>query len=60
MLMLPQAMLHYKAIANTKKQRILDVILCVFGLVVMAYTTALTAKSWANGSSSKPPGYCDE
>ena len=60
MLMLSEAMLHYKAIANSKKQRIADVILCVFGLVVMAYTTVLTAKSWANGSSSKPPGYCDE
>ena len=58
--MLPQAMLHLKAIANSKKQRIADVILCVFGLVVMVYTTALTVKSWANGSSSKPQGYCDE
>ena len=60
MLMLPQAMLHFKAIAKSKKQRIADVMLCVFGLVVMVYTTSLTVKSWANGSSSKPRGYCDE
>lgn len=60
MLMPPQALLHYKAIANSKKQRITDVTLVVFGLVVMVYTTALTVKSWANGSGSKPPGYCDE
>ena len=53
-------MLHLKAIANSKKQRIADVTLCVFGLVVMVYTTALTVQNWANGSSSKPPGYCDE
>lgn len=60
MLMPPQAMLHFKAIAKSKKQRISDVILCIFGLVVMVYTTALTLKSWAIGSGSKPPGYCDE
>ncbi|CAD6581993.1 MAG: neutral amino acid transporter [Alectoria sarmentosa] len=54
------AMLHFKAVADSKRKRIADVILCVFGGVVMVYTTALTIKSWANGSSSKPPGYCDE
>lgn len=54
------AMLHFKAIANSKKQRVADVTLCVFGCAVMVYTTTLTVKSWANGSSSKPPGYCDE
>lgn len=56
-----QAMLHYKAVARTKKQRIGDITLCVFGVVVMVYTTALTGMSWANGGSSpKPPGYCDQ
>lgn len=52
------AMLHYKAVANSRRQRIADVSLCVFGFVVMVYTTALTVKSWANGSGSKTPGYC--
>ncbi len=60
MLMLPQALLHYKGVANSKRQRLTDVILCVFGFVVMVYTTALTVKSWASGSNSKLPGYCDE
>lgn len=55
-----QALLHYKAIANSRKQRITDMTLVVLGLVVMVYTTALTVKNWANGSGSKPPGYCDE
>lgn len=60
MLISPQAMLHFKAVASSRKQRIADVTLCVFGCVGMVYTTALTIKSWANGSSSKSPGYCDE
>lgn len=55
-----QALLHFKAVATSKKQRIADVTVCVLGCVVMVYTTVLTVMSWANGSSSKPPGYCDE
>lgn len=53
------AMLHFKAVADSKTKRTADVTLCVFGCVVMVYTTVLTVKSWASGSS-KPRGYCDE
>ena len=53
-----QALLHFKAVAASRTQRIADVTLCVFGCVVMVYTTALTIRSWAGGSSSKAPGYC--
>ena len=53
-------MLHFKAVANSQKQRIIDIALPVFGFVVMVYTTALTIKSWVSGSNSRPRGYCDE
>ena len=55
-----QPLLHFKAIASSKAQRIGDISLCVFGIIVMVYTTSLTIVSWAGGSSAKPPGYCDE
>lgn len=54
-----QPLLHLKAVAQTRRQRVGDVVLCVFGAVVMIYTTALTVMSWAGGSSVKEPGYCD-
>lgn len=52
-------MLHYRAVARTFWQRFSDVFLCVFGAIVMAYTSALTIYSWVNGDAGKPPGYCD-
>lgn len=54
-------MLHYRAVAKTRTQKILDIALCVFGLVVMIYTTSLTAISWATGGEGevKKPKYCD-
>lgn len=53
-------MLHYKAVAVSHKQKIGDIVLGLFGTVVMVYTTSLTVKSWASGSSAKSPGYCDQ
>jgi len=53
-------MLHYRALADRKMARIGDVLLVIFGFVVMVYTTALTINSWVNGHRSKPPGYCDK
>ena len=53
-------MLHYRAVSRTTWQRVLDVLLGIFGLAVMIYTTALTVSSWVHGSEAKPPGYCDE
>jgi solute carrier family 36 (proton-coupled amino acid transporter) len=54
-------MLHYRGVAKTTFRKFCDVILCVFGFIVMAYTTTLTLKSWAGGNEAlKPPGYCDK
>ncbi|RAL68101.1 hypothetical protein DID88_008817 [Monilinia fructigena] len=35
-------MLHYRGVAKTRFRKGADILLCVFGLVVMVYTTALT------------------
>lgn len=51
--------MHYKAVSNTTWKKVADLLLCVFGVVVMGYTTALTVISWTQGQETKPPGYCD-
>ncbi|KAL8749641.1 MAG: hypothetical protein Q9199_007562 [Rusavskia elegans] len=53
------ALLHLKAVAQTRRQQVIDVCLCVFGFVVMVYTTTLTVRDWAGGSAPKVRGYCD-
>lgn len=54
-------MLHYKAIARTRFRKGADIVLGVFGAVVMTYTTSLTVSSWARGSSEPAlPSYCDK
>ncbi|KUI60793.1 Vacuolar amino acid transporter 3 [Cytospora mali] len=53
-------MLHYRAVARTSFWKISDIILCIFGFIAMAYTTALTLTSWAGGETGPSlPGYCD-
>ena len=52
--------MHLKAIAHTRFQQLVDILLCVVGAVAMAYTTTLTLKSWASGAAGKEPGYCDQ
>ncbi|KAI1754508.1 transmembrane amino acid transporter protein-domain-containing protein [Xylaria castorea] len=52
-------LLHYKAVATTRRRKISDICLCVFGFIAMAYATSLTVISWVNGASKAPPGYCD-
>lgn len=37
-------MLHYKAVAKTRTEKIGDIVLGVFGMAAMMYTTALTIK----------------
>lgn len=45
------ALLHYKACAQTRKQKALDIALFIFGLFAMAYTTSNTVRAvWT---------YCD-
>lgn len=54
-------MLHYKGVAKTRFRKSADVLLCIFGLVVMVYTTSLTLMSWAAGDEAeKLPSYCDK
>ncbi|KAI5272059.1 hypothetical protein E4T47_04690 [Aureobasidium subglaciale] len=52
-------LMHYRAVATRSWQRFADIILVIFGLFIMGYTTALTVMSWASGGP-KEPGYCDE
>ncbi|PVH97179.1 amino acid transporter-like protein [Periconia macrospinosa] len=52
-------MLHYRAVARTTTQRVVDILVCVLGAVGMVYTTSLTVNSWIKGSTPAPPGYCD-
>ncbi|KAI9671576.1 MAG: neutral amino acid transporter [Caeruleum heppii] len=52
-------LLHMRSVATTKFHKTTDVVLVVFGIVVMVYTTSLTIVSWAGGQGTKPPGYCD-
>ncbi|KAI9797029.1 MAG: neutral amino acid transporter [Piccolia ochrophora] len=40
-------LLHYRAIARSRTQRIIDLSLVVFGFIVMIYTTTLTLMVWA-------------
>lgn len=51
--------MHYKAISTKTWQKVADLGLCIFGIVVMGYTTALTVISWMGPSQPKAPGYCD-
>ncbi|KAM3530749.1 hypothetical protein NHJ13051_001189 [Beauveria bassiana] len=51
-------LLHYKAVARSRLWKYSDILLCVFGLFTMVYTTSLTVMSWAN-SKPKAPGYCE-
>ena len=54
-------MLHFKGVAKTRYRKSADVLLCIFGLVVMAYTTSLTIISWASGTAEPGlPSYCDK
>jgi proton-coupled amino acid transporter len=53
-------MLHFKAVAKTRFRKACDILLCIFGAVVMVYTTSLTVISWAEGTDAPPlPKYCD-
>lgn len=52
-------LMHYRAVATKTWQRVADVLLVIFGVLMMSYTTALTIIAWANGQQEKSPGYCD-
>ncbi|KAG1774427.1 amino acid transporter [Suillus placidus] len=53
------AMLHYKAVAKTRTEKLGDIFLGVFGMAAMMYTTVLTLKLMAEpGPSTNPPSSC--
>lgn len=53
-------MLHLKAVAGSRVERIGDIVLCTFGLVAMAYTTTQTINTWASAPQEvKTPDICD-
>ncbi|KAI5358805.1 putative amino acid transporter, transmembrane domain-containing protein [Septoria linicola] len=52
-------LMHYRAVATKRWQRIADVLLVIFGVAMMSYTTALTIIAWASGQKDSSPGYCD-
>ncbi|KKK11818.1 amino acid transporter [Aspergillus rambellii] len=52
-------LLHFKACARSRRQKIADIGLACFGLVCCIYTTSLTLDNWINGDNVKAPGYCD-
>jgi proton-coupled amino acid transporter len=54
-----QPLMHYRAVATRPWQRVTDILLVILGFIAMAYTTGITAMSWASGTEAKPPGYCD-
>jgi solute carrier family 36 (proton-coupled amino acid transporter) len=53
-------MMHYKVVSTKTWQKVLDIVLVIFGFVSMTYTTALTIQSWVSGGHSGSPGYCDD
>ncbi|KAG9315046.1 transmembrane amino acid transporter protein-domain-containing protein [Chiua virens] len=49
------AMLHYKAAAKTRIQKIIDILLCIFGMAAMIFTTAQTLKLMAEPEPAPSP-----
>ncbi|KAH8693672.1 putative amino acid transporter [Talaromyces proteolyticus] len=52
-------LLHLKACATSRSQRIADITLAVFGIICCIYTTSLTIYNWIAVSTPPAPGYCD-
>ncbi|GAA5935953.1 uncharacterized protein JCM15063_001858 [Sporobolomyces koalae] len=51
------ALLHYKACAHTRKQKVLDIALLIFGVVAAIYTTSQTVTLLVSGGESAPPTF---
>ncbi|KAL2835711.1 transmembrane amino acid transporter protein-domain-containing protein [Aspergillus pseudoustus] len=52
-------LLHLRACATSRRQKIADMALTIFGVISCIYTTSLTLNNWINGDNTKAPGYCD-
>ena len=54
-----QPLLHLRSCAHARWQRVSDILLCIFGVVAMTYTTVQTIINWAGSSSGpKQPEIC--
>ncbi|KAH9928701.1 transmembrane amino acid transporter protein-domain-containing protein [Fomitopsis serialis] len=55
------AMLHFKACAHTRKQKVADIALMIFGIVAATYTTVQTVRLMVEPAPAVPPrlGSCD-
>ncbi|KAM0791921.1 hypothetical protein ACM66B_004175 [Microbotryomycetes sp. NB124-2] len=51
------ALLHYKACARSRKQKVADIALFVFGLFATVYTTSQTIQMLLSGGQSSPPQF---
>ncbi|KAH7926377.1 amino acid transporter [Leucogyrophana mollusca] len=51
-------MLHYRAVARNRRQKVADVALGVFGMAAMVYTTVQTIKLMAAPEGGEKPGTC--
>ncbi|KAF9936505.1 neutral amino acid transporter [Mortierella alpina] len=49
------ALYHYKACAKTTKEKVLDVVLGVFGVVAMVFTLYITVRSWVVTAAPETP-----
>ncbi|CAL1716897.1 unnamed protein product [Somion occarium] len=56
------AMLHYKACARTRKQKVADIALMVFGMLAATYTSAMTIRLMLTPEPAGPPvlGLCEK
>ena len=52
--------MHYRAVSTKVWQKVANVMLVMFGLTVMGYTTSLTVLKWISGGQERVIGYCDE
>ncbi|KAI6042554.1 amino acid transporter [Pisolithus marmoratus] len=52
------AMLHYKAVARTWTQKLIDILLGTFGLAAMVFTTTQTLKLMAAPEAAPQPNTC--
>ncbi|KAK4049224.1 hypothetical protein OIO90_005513 [Microbotryomycetes sp. JL221] len=51
------ALLHYRACARSRKQKVADIVLFVFGLFATVYTTSQTIQMLLSGGQSSPPQF---
>ncbi|ORZ12600.1 transmembrane amino acid transporter protein-domain-containing protein [Absidia repens] len=49
---------HLKAIANTWRQKAIDITILIFGILSMTYTTGITIALWSEGGAEAPISRC--